>query len=179
MTSIDAFSAFTHETPKRLAVGDFKQLNVDLTTVKRLPDSMHVDMERLQELQYTRHIMPPDEVYAEVKVGGKVVATLYNSGAMMTDNSMGSQLQNLPSVRDSLQVGPALAQERAEEIARVLGGRIDHADSQLSQAQWQELPKPYAYVDYEAMRRDQGIASRNVEGNALMAAHLLAAQDAA
>lgn len=76
--------------------------------------------------------------YATVKVKGKIVATLYNSGAAETSNATYGKVQNLPSMGEAEKLtGPALAEKRAAEIAAALGGSVEKSSTALNQAQWQ------------------------------------------
>lgn len=77
----------------------------------------------------------PSQVYAVVKVGGQVVATVYNSGAAETSNALGSRFA--AGFAKDTQVGPALAAERAERVAAALGGVVEKASTALSQSTWQ------------------------------------------
>jgi hypothetical protein len=76
----------------------------------------------------------PENVYAQVKVNGKVVATLYNSGASATTNEAAALAGRLdePTI-----VGPALAQWRAEAYAKALGGSVELAHTAKAPHEWQ------------------------------------------
>lgn len=77
----------------------------------------------------------PSQVYGVVKVGGQVVATLYNSGAAETSNALGSRFA-AGFAKDTL-VGPSLAADRAERLATALGGVVEKASTALGQSTWQ------------------------------------------
>lgn len=81
-----------------------------------------------------------DKTYAEVRVNGEVVATLTNNGYMTTSNAMGHKLMALLAPEDSTTRGPALAQQRAEKIAKALGGEIVTAETAMTQARWNARP---------------------------------------
>lgn len=139
-------------------ISKVKRLNLPEGALRKLSDVEVAQFKHVHEMalmpEYSRVEGPADTVYAEVKVGGQTVATLYNSGVMVTSNAYGARLQNLPSVRDSTQVGPALAQERAEEIARTLGGNVVRSGDAMTQSQWEASPKQKLVTDWEALRRD-------------------------
>ena len=101
----------------------------------------------------------PSNIHATVKVGGKVVATLYNSGASMTPNALAGTVGRLPSMGpEETLTGPALAQKRAQEIAKALGGTIEQAATAQTQAQWASRPPlqwTYDTAAMEAARRER------------------------
>ena len=124
----------------------------------------------------------PSNTYATVKVNGKIVATLYNSGGAVTSNVDYGRVSRLPSMTEAETLtGPALAQKRAEEIARKLGGTVEKATTAQSQIQWQNrAPMEWTY-DYEALetarkQRDASTAARIAAGDALRARALMEAQ---
>lgn len=121
---------------------------------------LEANLKQIQELRYRKPSGPPDEIYAEVKVGGKVVATLYNSGAAVTSNASAGKLRRLPSMGEGTTLtGPALAQLRAEEIAKALGGTVAKAETAMTQAEWRARPPMTWTIDYEAMARDERAAA--------------------
>ncbi|MBX3454938.1 hypothetical protein [Ferrovibrio sp.] len=123
-------------------------------------------LKRLKELEFTRPVPeqnhPSQQVYAQVKVKGQIVATLYNSGALQCSNAMAGKLQSLPSVSGAgVGSGPEMAKRRAEEIARLLGGQIEPAQTAITQQQWERLPPVEQYVDLVAMQKAQEEAQRD------------------
>jgi hypothetical protein len=102
-----------------------------------------------------RDVVPPGatSVYAQVRAGGKIVATLYNSGVAATAGT-DPRIENLPSLRNPRGSGPSLAQRRAEEIARAVGGTVLLADSAPTLVTRQG-PPALRYVDYVAAARDR------------------------
>ena len=95
--------------------------------------------ERLAKSPGTNHSAPTptkdvfQNPYAEVKVDGKVVATLFNSGtAMMTDAAAATvgDVADPPGL-----IGPDLAQWRADAYARLLGGSVEKASTALALSQ--------------------------------------------
>ena len=148
-----------------IAVHRLKALT-GLNPVKLEPEEatrLQALMKEVQELRYRVPSGPVDEVYAEVKVGGQVVATLYNSGASVTSNVDWGRLRKLPSMGEGCTLtGPALAQLRAEEIAKALGGTISKAETAMTQPEWRARPPVTWTIDYERMARDEraAVASR-------------------
>jgi hypothetical protein len=102
-----------------------------------------------------RDAVPPGatSVYAEVRLHGKLVATLYNSGVAATAG-IDPRIENLPSLRNARGSGPTLAQRRAEDIARAVGGTIVLANSAQNVVH-RPLPPAQRYVDYSAVARAQ------------------------
>lgn len=89
--------------------------------------------------------------YAKVVVGGKVVATLANSGAATLSNALGAQLSGQ---LDNDGSGPELAQRRAEQIAAALGGTVVKSSSAMSQSAWANRTPIKTAIDFEAMAAD-------------------------
>jgi len=104
----------------------------------------------------------PQNVYATVEVGGKVVATLYNGGSCAMTNAAAAMAGELPSEGG----GPNLAQARADMIAKAVGGTIRKAPTAIAQSQWtprQSVSHTYtrAQLDaaFESMMRDNAKAA--------------------
>src|SRR5204862_6559937 len=76
----------------------------------------------------------PQNMYATVKVNGKIVATLYNGGSSAMSNDAAAKVGDLPAPGAS--GGPDLAQSRAEYIAKATGGTIEKASTAIAQSQW-------------------------------------------
>lgn len=113
---------------------------------------------------FTHANVPEDKTYAEVRVNGEVVATLTNNGFMISSNAMGARLQKILGAEDTT-AGPALAQQRAEKIARALGGEIVKAATAQTQSQWNARPPVTWTVDREGLARyDAEKAGRIAEG---------------
>lgn len=96
----------------------------------------------------------PNDVYATVKVGNEVVATLYNSGLVKMSNSTAAAVDGVdePSL-----TGPALAQWRAETYAKLLGGKVEIADTAKSQSEW--TPRADSERQYSRAELDAAIAA--------------------
>lgn len=123
---------------------------------------------RMLESQYTDESQtfssaksPRTEPYATVVVGGKVVATIDNQGVVGSDDALGKRLKDILLGEVNGTNGPDLAQARAEQIARLLGGRILGSDTAITQSEFNALPAPEApkpQIDYEAMKNDPAYA---------------------
>ena len=163
--------------------------HININQLKLLPTPPAIKMSDSQiaqqradlEAQYRRPAGEPDNapenVYARVKVNGKVVATLYNSGASETSNAVGAQLQNMLMHPDG--TGPQLAQSRADKIAAALGGTVEKAPTAQTPAQWAARPPRESYTDYAAMAADQRWQAQQASAKSQVAAQLLAqGQDA-
>ena len=107
----------------------------------------------------------PQNIYATVKVNGKVVATLYNAGSSAMTNEAAAKVGDLQDPA-SLIGGPDLAQWRAERIAKAVGGTIEKASTAIAQSVW--TPRQSTSTDYsraqldaafEAMMAEQGKAA--------------------
>lgn len=99
--------------------------------------------------------VPPgaSSVYAHVRLGSKIVATLYTSGVAATAGN-DPRIEALPSLRNARGSGPTLAQRRAEDIARAVGGTIVLANKAQIVPE-QQLRPAQRYVDYSAVARSQ------------------------
>ncbi|MEK1901500.1 MAG: hypothetical protein AAAB19_18225 [Rhizobium sp.] len=117
------------------------------------------------EMQHTQFPEPPDlsdypgnKPYATVTVDGRVVATIFNDGSVQTDdNALGSKLKDILKGSINGTNGPDLAQDRADQIADMFGGRISKSATALTQPQYAALPKIVVQqptIDYEAMMSD-------------------------
>lgn len=117
------------------------------------------------EMQHTRFPEPPDlsnypgnKPYATVSVGGRVVATIFNDGGVQTDdNALGSRLKDILKGSVNGTNGPDLAQDRADQIADMLGGKVSKSRTALTQFQYAALPEIVIQpptVDDEAMKAD-------------------------
>jgi hypothetical protein len=120
----------------------------------------------------------PDNIYAQIQLNGKTVATIYNSGATETSNAIAAKTKHSDDGQ-----GPELAQQRAEELAAAAGGKIVKSNTALTQAQWQaqQADKPGAIVDpvqQEKQRFYSGLRERSMiaDPSMLVQAQLFAQQ---
>lgn len=160
MTSISGGNGY------RVDLSQIKKLELTSSSIRKLTDEEKAKFEKIREMAYAKpanldewnnHIS--QKTYAEVQVDGKVVATLYNSGAAQTSNAGYGAIANLPSMgEEEKATGPEIAQKRAEEIAKALGGTVVKANTAVTQAQYLATPafKPEYVVDYEAMNAALG-----------------------
>jgi hypothetical protein len=94
----------------------------------------------------------PQNIYATVKVNGKVVATLYNGGSSAMTNDAAGRVGNLQDP-PGLNGGPDLAQWRAESIAKATGGTIEKAPTAITQSEWtprQNVSRTYSRAQLDA-----------------------------
>jgi hypothetical protein len=97
--------------------------------------------------------LPRDLTYARIVAGGKVLATITNSGVVLMRHQFGRQGQ-AKSWRNDGSRGPELAQQRAEELAKTLEGSIERAKSAQAQHEWQARPTTQWRIDHVRMSRD-------------------------
>lgn len=130
------------------ATGGFR---IDVSQVKPLTGAKPIsvaDHPDLRDLMATNWLMThgsnasqsavsddaPENTYAQVKVDGKVVATLYNGGSSTMTNAAAAtfgKLEDPPGLS-----GPDLAQWRADQYAERLGGTVEKAPTAITQSQW-------------------------------------------
>ncbi|QLH72420.1 hypothetical protein [Rhodopseudomonas palustris] len=96
----------------------------------------------------------PNDVYATVKVGNQVVATLYNGGLAEMSNAAAGVVSG---IEEPPLVGPALAQWRAETYAKLLGGKVEIADTAKAQSEW--TPRSGTAPQYSRAELDAAIAA--------------------
>ena len=108
----------------------------------------------------------PQNIYATVKVNGKVVATLYNSGCSAMTNAAAGKVGDLQDP-PGLSGGPNLAQWRAEYIAKALGGTIEKAPTAITQSEW--TPRQSISTNYTREQLDTAYQAMIAEGQKAMA----------
>jgi hypothetical protein len=96
------------------------------------------------------------QTYATVVVGGKVVAAVDNQGVVGSDDELGAKLRDTLLGDVNGTNGPNLAQARAEQIAKLLGGKVVKSDTAITQGTFSSLPSSDSRprVDYDAMKSD-------------------------
>lgn len=100
---------------------------------------------------------PRTEAYAKIVVGNKTVATIDNQGVVgINDDALGARLQSVLSGDINGTNGPDLAQARAEQLAQLLGGKIEKSSTALTQSAFDALPPATQSwtVDYERFKDD-------------------------
>lgn len=93
----------------------------------------------------------PQNIYATVKVDGKVVATLYNGGGSVMTNDAAAKVGDLQDP-PGLNGGPDLAQRRAERIAKAVGGTVEKAPTAITQSEWK--PRQTTSTNYTRAQLD-------------------------
>jgi hypothetical protein len=110
----------------------------------------------------------PQNIYATVKVNGKIVATLYNAGSSAMTNDAAGKVGNL---QDPLGLGgPDLAQWRAEYIAEAVGGTIEKAPTAITQSEW--TPRQTISTNYTRAQLDAAFQAMMAEGQKATAQRL-------
>jgi len=102
----------------------------------------------------------PQNIYATVKVNGKVVATLYNGGSSAMTNEAAAKagdLQDPPGLKG----GPDLAQWRAEHIAKAVGGTVEKAPTAITQSEWK--PRETTSTNYSRAQLDAAFEAMMAE----------------
>lgn len=178
MTSINPASSFS------IDLANVKALDTSKLKITKLSDEQIKQLKEAQEAFYKRPVNlenhPSQKTYAEVMVNGKSVAKVYNSGAMSTSNAAYGRISKLDSVANpGTMTGPELAQLRAEEIAKALGGTVVKSSDAITQGQWLATPPVRFEIDYAAMERDQkarqdAIDARNGSAKAKVDTQLIA-----
>ena len=102
----------------------------------------------------------PQNIYATVKVIGKVVATLYNGGSSMMTNAAAATVGDLQDP-PGLIGGPDLAQWRAEHIAKAVGGTVEKASTAITQSEWK--PRQTTSTDYSRAQLDAAFEAMMAE----------------
>ena len=102
----------------------------------------------------------PQNIYATVKVNGKVVATLYNGGSSAMTNDAAAKVGDLQDP-PGLNGGPNLAQWRAEHIAKAVGGTVEKASTAITQSAWK--PRETTPTDYTRAQLDAAFEAMMAE----------------
>lgn len=152
-------------------------LRIDVSQVKPLTGAKPIsvaDHPDLRDLMATNWLMThgadasqsavsddaPENTYAQVKVGGKVVATLYNGGPSTMTNAAAAtigELEDPPGLE-----GPDLAQLRADTYAKLLGGTVEKAPTAITQSQW--TPRESNSASYARDQLDAAFQAMLAEG---------------
>jgi len=128
--------------------------------------------------KYQKAIVPEDKAYATVvDVHGRTIATLSNNGYVTCANAWGGRVQSVLG-NENLQ-GPQLAAERAAAIAQAFHGRVEMADTALTQGEWKALPDIRWTIDTEQMIADGYLDAARYSGQSFQSAKLATAVTAA
>lgn len=102
----------------------------------------------------------PQNTYAQVKVDGKVVATVYNGGSSTMTNEASAKIGSLQDPAGLS--GPDLAQWRADSYAKLLGGTVEKASTAITQSQW--TPRKSTSTNYSRDQLDAAFRAMLAEG---------------
>lgn len=95
-----------------------------------------------------------------MKVDGKVVATLYNGGSSTMTNAAAAKIGKLEDPPGLS--GPDLAQWRADNYAKLLGGTVEKASTAITQSQW--TPRQSNSATYSRDQLDAAFQAMLAEG---------------
>lgn len=107
----------------------------------------------------------PGNTYAQVKVDGNVVATLYNGGSSTMTNAAAAEIGKLDDPPGLS--GPGLAQWRADTYAELLGGTVEKAPTAITQSQW--APRESSPAIYSRDQLDAAFQAMLAEGQKVAA----------
>ncbi len=157
MSSIQAGIAINSPHVNALDTSKMKMFHISEASEKQYQGYINAQ-EKFLETQYTERADTSNNAsnnqYATVKIDGKVVATLHNSGAASSSNSIGAKIHKLFTDEKESLTGPELAQERAEKIAELLGGTVEISSTAITQEQFNAIPPQKPTIDYESMHED-------------------------
>jgi hypothetical protein len=153
------------------------RFRIDVSQVKPLTGAKSIsaaDNPHLRDLMATNWLMThdtsatqsavsddaPENTYAQVKVDGKVVATLYNGGSSTMTNEAAGKIGKLEDPPDLS--GPDLAQWRADRYAERLGGTVEKASTAITQSQW--TPRESSSATYSRDQLDAAFQAMLAEG---------------
>jgi hypothetical protein len=170
VTDADA-SAAAGNAKAGFAVSDLKQLDtaklkaISIKDNPELRDRMAMNWLATQAANAAAANEVPDNapqnIYATVKVNGKVVATLYNGGSVAMTNAAAATVGDLQDP-PGLNGGPDLAQARAERIAKAVGGTVEKASTAITQSTWR--PRPDVSPTYSRAQLDAAFQAVMAEG---------------
>jgi hypothetical protein len=168
-TDADAGSA-TGEANPGFSVSDLKKIDtsrlkaISVNDMPELRDRMATNWLATQAANAAFATEVPDNapqnIYATVKVNGKVVATLYNAGSSAMTNEAAAAVGNLQDP-PGLIGGPDLAQWRAEHIAKAVGGTVEKASTAITQSAW--TPRQSVSTSYTREQLDAAFEAMMAE----------------
>lgn len=174
VASADTSSA-AENTKQGIPVSGLKKLDdsglkkVSLDDLPEVRDQMATSWldRKAAELRFATEVPDnaPQNIYATVKVKGKVVATLYNGGSSAMTNDAAAKvgdLQDPPGLG-----GPNLAQSRAERIAKAVGGTIEKAPTAITQSEFK--PRESLPTNYSRTQLDSAFQAMMAEGRKAVA----------
>ncbi|MBT4690185.1 MAG: hypothetical protein HOK21_13870 [Rhodospirillaceae bacterium] len=143
----------TSDTKGRIPVNQLTAIDVSNLEPIAAPLDMVERLHKMLTRLFSVPNIPAEGTFAEVKVGGKVIAKILNSGGVETSNATNARMQKLfrHETADKFVGGPELAEERARKIAAAFGGTIERADTAQTQRQWQNRPPTTWSIDSTMM----------------------------
>lgn len=146
---------------------------IDMSTVKATPiwelpdDRYEATISGMQRGLEADHLSMPEQIdlrndprgksFATIVVGNEAVATIDNQGGVSSDDAVAAKLRDRLTGDVNGTNGPNLAQARADEIAKLLGGSVVKADTAITQDAFEALPSIETApptIDYDAMKKD-------------------------
>jgi len=131
---------------------------IKIGDVRRLPDDMIVKWTGITTNGFDRTLfteMLNDKPHAEIQVDGRTVATVSSNGYLTTTKAIALRLQDLIAKAEPDRRGTALADDRADQIARALGGEVVRSTTALAQMQAiTPVPAPATIRLEDASRAD-------------------------
>ncbi|MEB2846640.1 hypothetical protein GAO09_10300 [Rhizobiales bacterium RZME27] len=121
-------------------------------------DFIDMDARALQS-EYRKFYDDPNdpriERYADIVVGGKIVASVDNQGLITaSSDTIGKRLAVL-SLEDTGLQGPEQAKYTSEKLIKLLGGSISLADTAITQSTFNRIVQlAQAQIDFEGMKAD-------------------------
>jgi hypothetical protein len=103
---------------------------------------------------YVLPVIPAEAAYAHVRVGQRVIATITNSGHIRRTPVFGRRQPVASEESDWSVTGPALAERRAQQLARAYGGIVVVAPTALAPVEWESCPAVMWRIDCARLRRD-------------------------
>jgi hypothetical protein len=105
--------------------GNFKPLQIPASAIRKAEDmgEMAIVRQLYKEPPAEHEIIAdnhPSKTYATIEKNGRVMATIYESGVMMTPNDVGTP----PNLFND---GPNLAERRLQQMQEMIGGTINYA----------------------------------------------------
>lgn len=134
-----------------ISLSGAKAIDMSKLQMFQASEEMMAKLRKSTSDMYTQAVPPPDGNYAQVKVAGKVVATVTNNGFVGSSSAFGGKIRSI--LDDDSGQGPALAERRARQIADALNGEVVKASTAQTQAQWNARPAVTWKLDYETMER--------------------------
>jgi hypothetical protein len=157
--------ASTSDVRSRLSPERIQRISPSSPEVRSLaasdPQEFAEQLEMMKSVLEGAHMIPPDlsdnpayKDFAQVKVDGKVIATVDNNGCVTTSNAVGARIAKALPGDVCGKSGPVLAAARAKTIAEIFGGDIIASPTALKQTEWEKIPIPRSNLDYQGLAQD-------------------------